>query len=57
MYMAKEKKRLDNAPDNTTLTGNAQLKDLSGLMSLLNEEYNKKKLDGYGLYLYDVTLF
>ncbi|KAG5676594.1 hypothetical protein PVAND_006417 [Polypedilum vanderplanki] len=34
MYMAKEKKRLDNSPDNATLlTGNAHLKDLSELMS------------------------
>lgn len=56
MYMAKEKKRLDNSPDSTTLSGNAQLKDLSELMSILNEEYNKKKLDGYGMYLYGVIL-
>lgn len=56
MYMAKEKKRLDNSPDNTTLSGNAQLKDLSELMSVLNEEYNHKKLDGYGMYIYGVIL-
>ena len=56
MYMAKEKKRLDNSPDNATLTGNANLKDLSELMSVLNEEYNHKKLDGYGMYLYGVIL-
>ncbi|KAG5676586.1 hypothetical protein PVAND_006409 [Polypedilum vanderplanki] len=57
MYMAKEKKRLDNSPDNATLlTGNAHLKDLSELMSILNEEYNQKKLDGYGMYLYGVIL-
>lgn len=56
MYMAKEKKRLDNSPDNTTLTGNAHLKDLSDLMSQLNEDYNHKKLDGYGMYLYGVIL-
>lgn len=37
MYMAREKKRLDNTPDNT-MTGNANLKDLSELMSKLNEE-------------------
>lgn len=56
MYMAKEKKRLDNSPDSTTLSGNAHLKDLSELMSVLNEEYNHKKLDGYGMYLYGVIL-
>lgn len=56
MYMAKEKKRLDNSPDSTTLSGNAHLKDLSELMTLLNEEYNQKKLDGYGMYLYGVIL-
>lgn len=56
MYMAKEKKRLDNSPDSATLAGNAHLKDLSELMTLLNEEYNQKKLDGYGLYLYGVIL-
>lgn len=56
MYMAKEKKRLDNSPDSTTLTGNANLNDLSELMSLMNEEYNHKKLDGYGIYLYGVIL-
>lgn len=56
MYMAKEKKRLDNSPDNTTLSGNAHLKDLSELMSQLNEDYNLKKLDGYGMYLYGVIL-
>lgn len=56
MYMAKEKKRLDNSPDCTTMTGNAQLKDLSELMSVLTEEYNHKKLDGYGMYLYGVIL-
>ncbi|CRL01320.1 CLUMA_CG014394, isoform A [Clunio marinus] len=56
MYMAKEKKRLDNSPDNTTLSGNAHLKDLSDLMKLLNEEYDRKKLDGYGMYLYGVVL-
>lgn len=56
MYMAKEKKRLDNSPDNTTLSGNAHLKDLSELMSLLNEDYNHKLLDGYGMYLYGVIL-
>lgn len=54
--MAKEKKRLDNSPDSTTLSGNGQLKDLSELMSVLNEEYNHKKLDGYGMYLYGVIL-
>lgn len=56
MYMAKEKKRLDNSPDSTTLSGNGQLKDLSELMCMLNEEYNHKKLDGYGIYLYGVIL-
>lgn len=56
MYMAKEKKRFDNSPDNSTLTGSAQLKDLSELMSILNEEYNHKNLDGYGLFLYGVIL-
>lgn len=56
MYMAKEKKRLDNSPDNTTLAGNSHLKDLSELMSVLNEEYNHKKLDGYEMYLYGVIL-
>lgn len=56
MYMAKEKKRLDNSPDSTTLTGNAHLNDLSELMSLLHEEYNHKKLDGYGMFLYAVIL-
>lgn len=56
MYMAKEKKRLDNSPDNMTMSGNSNLKDLSELMSMLNEEYNQKKLDGYGMYLYGVIL-
>lgn len=56
MYLAKEKKRLDNSPDSTTMLGNAHLKDLSELMSMLNEDYNHKKLDGFGLYLYGVIL-
>jgi anaphase-promoting complex subunit 8 len=56
MYMAKEKKRLDNSPDSTTLTGNAHLSDLNELMSLLHEEYTHKRLDGYGMYLYAVIL-
>jgi anaphase-promoting complex subunit 8 len=56
MYMAKEKKRLDNTPDNSTMSGNSQLKDLTELMSILHEEYNLKKLDGYGMYLYGVVL-
>lgn len=55
-YMAKEKKRLDNMPDTTSLSGNTHLKDLSELLSVLKEEYNQKKLDGYGLYLYGVVL-
>ena len=55
-YMAKEKKRLDNMPDTTSLSGNTHLKDLSELLSALKEEYNQKKLDGYGLYLYGVVL-
>lgn len=55
MYMAKEKKRLDNTPDNTTtLSGNS--KDLSELMNILQEEFNQKSLDGYELYLYGVVL-
>lgn len=55
MYMAKEKKRLDNTPDNATnLSGNS--KDLTELMSILHEEYNQKNLDGYGMYLYGVVL-
>lgn len=56
LYMAKEKRRLDNSPDNTTLSGSSQLKDLSELMSILNEEYNHKNLDGYGLFLYGIIL-
>lgn len=55
MYMAKEKKRIDNTPDNT-MSGNSNLKDLSELMSILHEEYNQKNLDGYGMYLYGVVL-
>jgi anaphase-promoting complex subunit 8 len=54
--MSKEKKRLDNSPDNTTLSGNEHLRDLSELMSILHEEYDKKNLDGYGMYLYGVIL-
>jgi anaphase-promoting complex subunit 8 len=54
--MSKEKKRLDNSPDNTMLSGNMHLKDLSELMSLLRDEYNQKNLDGYGMYLYGVVL-
>lgn len=56
MYMGKEKKRLDNSPDNTTLTGNSNLKDLSELMAILNEDHNHKKLDGFGLFIYGIIL-
>lgn len=49
IYMAKEKKRLDNLPDNASLSGQTHLKDLSELLTILKEEYNQKKLDGYML--------
>lgn len=54
--MAKEKKRMDNSPDNSTVSGNAHLKDLSELMSVLNENYNHKKMDGFEMYLYAIIL-
>lgn len=38
------------------MSGNAHLKDLSELMSVLNENYNHKKMDGFEMYLYAIIL-
>lgn len=55
-YMSKEKKRLDNMTDNTTLYSSNQYKDLSELLSILKTEHSKRTLDGYLLYLYGIIL-
>lgn len=55
MYLSKEKKRIDNSLDHSTLES-SNAKNLTDLMLLLNEQYNEKKLDGYSLYLYGVIL-
>lgn len=44
-YMSKEKKRIDDM----MVENQTNLKDLSDLLSMLKEEYNQKKLDGYML--------
>jgi anaphase-promoting complex subunit 8 len=55
-YMAKEKKRLDNMTENSTLNNNIHFKDLSDLLTILKNEHSQKQLDGFGLYLYGVVL-
>ncbi|KAK9737653.1 Anaphase promoting complex subunit 8 / Cdc23 [Popillia japonica] len=55
-YLSIEKKKLDNMTDANCPpdpTKNTALKDLC---AILMEDYNRKKLDGYCLYLYGVIL-
>lgn len=55
-YLSIEKKKLDNMTDTNCPpdpTKNTALKDLC---SVLKEDYYKKRLDGYSLYLYGVIL-
>lgn len=56
LYMAKEKKRLDNMTDKANLVESGHYRDLSDLMITLRNLYAKRKLDGYCLYLYGVVL-
>lgn len=56
MYMAKEKKRLDNMTDKAILLESGHFRDLSDLMISLRSLHAKQQLDGYCLYLYGVVL-
>lgn len=56
MYMAKEKKRLDNMTDKAILLESGHFRDLTDLMISLRSLHAKQQLDGYCLYLYGVVL-
>lgn len=56
MYMAKEKRRLDNTTDATNIGEFGQNRDQSDMLVMLKNLYSQRKLDGFGLYLYGVVL-
>lgn len=55
-YMGKEKKRIDTLTDASNLNNSVHIQDLMELYHTLRYDHCKKKLDGYGLYLYGVVL-